>query len=385
MRIGLLLPSVYMGIKYENKIFAPKELFISLANGLVDRGHEVFVYSSPGTRTNAKLITGESDLINHDFTSPKFRGLDRLAKQKNAHTATKIEYEIHLSAKTYLHDKEKKLEIMHSYLDFVAHYVNRLVDIPTVYTLHDPRPRREHLEYWRFRHFKNDNYIFISHSQVKNFKGLVRTAGVVYHGIKVNKFPFLQKEGEYLAFLGRYIEAKGITDGIAAARRSNILLKMIGEDAYRALPYYQNRILPHLKKGVVEDETFFGKSDRGPFLKNAKALLFPIQWEEPFGMVMIEAMACGTPVIAYNRGSVSEIVRDGLTGFIIDQDDKDRPGKGKWVIKKQGVAGLVEAINRIGEIDRENCRKHIEENFTVEKMVEGYEEVYKRVLEGNRK
>ncbi|MDO8460872.1 MAG: glycosyltransferase family 4 protein [bacterium] len=380
MRIGLLLPSVYMGAKYENKIFAPKELFLSLANGLVDRGHEVYAYAAPNTKTKAHLITGEEELIEHDFISPKFRGLDRLAKLKNAHTATKIEYEINLTVKACLHAKEKKLDIMHSYLDFVAHYVNRLVNIPTVYTIHDPRPRREHLEYWRFRHFKNDNYIFISHSQVKNFKGLIRTAGVIYHGIKVNKFPFSGQPGEYLAFLGRYIEAKGIIDAIAATKRSNSLLKMIGEDAYRALPYYKNRILPHLKKGVVEDETFFGKSDRGPFLKNAKALLFPIQWEEPFGMVMIEAMACGTPVIAYNRGSVAEIIKDGLTGFIIDQDEKDRPGKGKWVIKKQGVAGLVEAINRIGEIDRNNCRKHIEENFSIEKMVKGYEEVYTKVI-----
>ncbi len=380
MKIGLLLPSIYMGLKYENKIFAPKELFIRLANGLVNRGHEVFVYSAPGTRTNAKLITGESNLINHDFTSPKFRGLDRLEKQKSARIATKIEYEIDLTTRAYLHAIEKKLDIVHSYLDFVAHYVNRLVDIPTVYTLHDPCPRREHLEYWRFRHFKNDNYVFISKSQVKNFRGLLNPVGIVYHGININKFPFESKEGSYLAFLGRYIEEKGITDGIHAAIKSKIALKMIGDDAYRALPYFKNKILPHLKKGVVEDETFFGKSNRGPFLKHAKALLFPIKWEEPFGMVMIETMACGTPVIAYNRGSVSEIVRDGLTGFIIDPDDKERPGKGSWIIKKQGVDGLLEAIQRIGEINRSSCRKHVEENFSIEKMVEGYEEVYSKII-----
>ncbi len=97
-------------------------------------------------------------------------------------------------------------------------------------------------------------------------------------------------------------------------------------------------------------------------------------------MVMIESMACGTPVIAYNRGSVAEIVRDGITGLIIDPDDVDRPGKGSWIIKKQGIEGLVEAINRIDDIDRNACRKHVQEDFSVEKMVEGYERVYKRVL-----
>jgi len=131
---------------------------------------------------------------------------------------------------------------------------------------------------------------------------------------------------------------------------------------------------------VVEDESFFGEEDRAPFLGNAKALLFPILWEEPFGMVMIEAMACGTPVIAYNHGSVSEIVVDGLTGFIIDPDNEDRPNKGKWVIKKQGVEGLVEAIRRIGELNRNACRKHVEANFTVEMMVRGYELIYKKIL-----
>ena len=122
-------------------------------------------------------------------------------------------------------------------------------------------------------------------------------------------------------------------------------------------------------------------SDLAKFYQNACAFLFPIHWEEPFGLVMIEAMACGTPVIAYNRGSVSEIVRDGVTGFIIEEEDRGNQGnRGNWVIKKTGIEGLVEAIKRIGEIDRASCRRHVEENFTMEKMVEGYEKVYKKIL-----
>ena len=372
MRIGLLLPSIYMGQKYKNKIFAPKELFLNLADGLVKRGHEVYVYSSPDTKTKAKLITGEEELIKHDFISPKFRGLDRLSKLKNARTATKIEYEIDLTITAYLHAQEKKIEIMHSYLDFVAHYANRLISIPTVYTVHDPRPLKEHLEYWRFRHFKMDNYIFISNSQLRNFRGLVNSAGVVYHGIALEKFPF-GEGGEYLAFLGRYIKEKGVIEAITAAKTSGLPLKMVGEDAYRALSYYQTKVLPHLKKGVVEDETFFGEGDRGVFLRNAKALIFPILWEEPFGLVMAESMSCGTPVIAFDRGSVSEVVRDGVTGFIVP--------------KKEGVLGLVRAIKRIQSLSpheyqemRLACRKHVEENFTSEKMVEGYERVYQKIL-----
>lgn len=387
MKIGLLLPSVYMGSRYKNKIFAPKELFLNLADGLVDRGHDVYVYASPDTKTKAHLVAGQADLIKQDFISPKFRGLDRISKLKNAHLATRFEYEIDLSVKAYLHAKENKIDIMHSYHDFMAHYVSKLVSIKTIYTIHDPKPLRGHMEHWRFKHFRDDNYLFISKSQLRNFKGMVRSIGVIYHGVNTEKFKFGEDGGEYLAFLGRYIKEKGVLEAIAAAKKSGSPLKMIGDSAYRALPYYQNKIKPELKKGFIEDESFFGEGDRYVFLRNAKALLLPILWEEPFGMVIIEAMACGTPVVAYNRGSVSEIVKDGLTGFIIDPDNEDRPGKGSWVIKKKGVEGLVEAIRRINSLSeeerrrmRKNCRRRVEENFTVEKMVENYERLYSNLL-----
>ncbi len=389
MKIGMLLPSVYMGRKYKNKIFAPKELFLNLADGLVDKGHEVYVYASPDTETKARLVAGEEGLINKDFISPKFRGLDQITKKKSAHVVTRVEYEIDLTVKAYLHAKSQKVEIMHSYHNdaFIAHYINRIVKFPTAYTIHDPRPLREHIEYWRFNHFKNNDYIFISQSQFRNFRGMLQSAGIIYHGVNTEKFAFEKNGGENLAFLGRYIQEKGVADAITAAKKSGHLLKMVGDDAYRVLPYYQKKILPYLKKGVIEDESFFGEGDRSKFLRDAKALLFPIQWEEPFGMVMIEAMSCGTPVIAFNRGSVSEIVKDDVTGFIVDQDNENRPNKGKWIIKKTGKEGLVEAINRIYNMNKEeyekmraNCRAHVEEKFTVQNMVDGYEEVYNKIL-----
>ncbi len=382
MKIGMLLPSVYMGSKYKNKIFAPKQLFLSLADGLVARGHTVYVYAAPGTKTKAHLVEGHREFIEKDLISPKFRGLDQITKLKNARIATKTEYEIDLSMKAYTHGREKKLDIMHSYHDFMAHYINRLADLPTVYTIHDPLPLRKHLEYWRFKHFRDDNYIFVSKSQLKNFSGLVKSVGVICHGVDTEKFSFREGDGEYLAFIGRYIKEKGVAEAITASRKAGVTLRMVGDDAYRKLAYYQAKVRPYLEKGIIEDETFLGEADRSSFLRNAKALLFPILWEEPFGMVIIESMSCGTPVIAYNRGSVSEIVRDGLTGFIVDPDGEERPGKGNWVIKKQGIDGLVEAVKRIGEIDRVACRRHIEQNFTVERMVENYERVYYKIIKG---
>lgn len=388
MKIGLLLPSVYMGSKYKNKIFAPRELFINLANGLVEKGHEVYVYSSGDTKTKAALIAGDNILVKKDLISPKFRGLDQVTKKKSAHVVTRTEYETDLTVKAYIHARKNKLKIMHTYHNdaFIGHYINRILKFPTIYTIHDPRPLREHIEYWRFNNFKNDNYIFISQSQLRDYKKMLHSVGVVYHGVNIKKFAYEKGEEGYLALLGRYIKEKGVYEAIFASKKANKPLKMVGDDAYRVLPYFQEKIKPYLKKDVIEDKTFFGEDDRSRFLGSAKALLFPILWEEPFGMVMIEAMACGTPVIAYNRGSVSEIIKDGLTGFIIDQKEHKRPNRGRWVIKKMGIEGLVEAIKRIYDMDdgeyqkiRENCRKHVEENFTIEKMVDGYEKVYKKI------
>ena len=378
-----------MGSKYKNKIFAPKELFINLANGLVDKGHEVYVYVSSNTKTKARLIPGEDRFIDKDFISPKYRGLDRLNKLKNAHVATRTEYEIDLSVKAYLHASEKKIDIMHSYHSdaFMAHYVNKLAPIKTVYTVHNPKPLREHLEYWRLKNFNKDNYIFISKSQLNKFNDMVKSVGIVYHGVDIVKFQFDKKGGDYLAFLGRYIKEKGVYEAIYAAKKTGRSLKMVGDDAYRVLPYYQNNILPYLKKGSIEDESFLGEGDRSGFLRGAKALLFPILWDEPFGMVMIEAMSSGTPVIAFNKGSVSEVILDGVTGFIIEPDNIGKTNN--WIIKKTGRDGLVEAINRIYSMNdaeymkmRDQARKHIEDNFTVEEMVDNYEKLYEQILTG---
>ncbi|MCK4891296.1 MAG: glycosyltransferase, partial [Candidatus Pacebacteria bacterium] len=127
--------------------------------------------------------------------------------------------------------------------------------------------------------------------------------------------------------------------------------------------FYDKKVKPFLKKSEIEDIGFLDRKKLSSFLGRAKALLFPINWEEPFGLVMIEAMACGTPVIAFNRGSVSEVIKHGKTGFVVENESE-----------------MIEAIKNIDKINREDCRKHVEENFTIKTMVGGYEEVYRKVL-----
>jgi glycosyltransferase involved in cell wall biosynthesis len=182
-------------------------------------------------------------------------------------------------------------------------------------------------------------------------------------------------------FLGRLVPEKGLHNALKATELSQkkLVVSVNLPEEFGMNLYYDG-----LKKDLENDRTtvlpVVNKEKRLALYGQAEALLFPIEWEEPFGIVLIEAMACGTPVIAFNRGSVPEIIRDGVTGFIIDPDGIDRPGKGSWIIKNQGISGLAEAIGRIGELSRMSCRYHVEEKFSKKNMVRGYEQVYANLI-----
>lgn len=370
-------------------IFAPRELSISLANGLVKKGHEVYFFTAPDVKTQAHLVGGDKELLEDSLIEEKLKDhSDDRFKWASFYTQ-KRNFEIDLTSKCYKMAQAGKLDIVHSYHETFAHFFDDFTNFPTVYTLHDPFPKNtKSLTYWLLKKFSHHNYVSISNA-FKRFDTLgLNFVDTVYHGFTISGPS--STIGSYLAFIGRMAKEKGIEFAVDAAKQSGLPLKIatsMDKDLYSS--YFKEVVQPRVNtfgklsvnKKLISFLDFLPERDRFEFLGNALCLLFPIQWEEPFGMVMIEAMACGTPVVAYNRGSVSEIVRDGLTGFIVDPDNEERPGKGTWAIKKQGVEGLVEAIKRIGEIDRSTCQKHIKENFSVEKMVEGYERVYKKVID----
>lgn len=381
MKIGLLLPSILMSEKYNNRIFAPKDLFLSLSDGLVKKGHEVFVYSAEGTKTSAKLILGDKHLEFDSLRSVKDVAAN--LQEEMSFIRTSYEYELELTGRAVFHANKNNLDVLHSYMGYLTNYFVSQSNVPVVFTLHDPVFPVNTLEYLRFILFPNHNYIAISRSQKRNYEEALKINPVatVYHGLEIQDFTFSEKQGDYLSFVGRYLPEKGVDDAIKASLALKMQLKMASSSNYKDTEYYREKIKPYLNPAGIEEVPFISTNkEKSEFYKVSKALLFPIKWEEPFGMVMIEAMSCGTPVIAYNRGSVSEIVRDGVTGFVIDQDDEDRLGKGSWVIKKKGVEGLVEAAQRIGEINRNACRRHVEDNFSVEKNVESYEKVYQTIL-----
>lgn len=391
MRIGLISPSIYMSpTLFGDMIFAPRDLSVTLADGLVDKGHEVYFFTAPDIKTKATLIGGDEGLLKNSLIKEKAQGQSGGERFRWASFYTlKRSYEMDLTEQCYKMALDGKLDVVHSYHDTLAHFFNDLTQFSTVYTLHDPLPSNEDgLTYWLLDKFKQQNYVSISKAFQRFGNFNINFIDTVYHGINTSEYQFFPNKGGNLAFIGRMRKEKGVEVAIdvANAVKKKIKIATSPEAEYVNLPYYKDVINPRITSEVIFTG-FLDPKSKHEFLGNALCLLFPIQWEEPFGMVLIEAMACGTPVVAYNRGSVSEIVKDGLTGFIIDPDNEDRPGKGSWIIKKQGADGLIEAVQRINSLSeeehlrmRKNCRKHIEDNFTVGKTVEGYEQVYKKVI-----
>lgn len=383
MRIGILLPSIFASKKYgEGRIFAPGDLAISLADELVKRGHDVYLYTSRDVQTQAHVIPGNPYLTDQEPTYFQFRYRDALEQKYSTAEIVKRDFEYELTKQAYKDARNGKLDIIHSYHDFGAHYFNEITGFPTVYTLHDPMPQSEHtIEYHRFKQFGHHQYISISNAQRKSVVPL-NFVQTIYHGIHLDRFVSSEVPGEYLMYFGRVMEDKGPDVAIDVAKQLGIPIKIATSAirANRSASYYDTKIAPQIDGTMVSEIGFLTGKAMSDFIGHAKAFLFPLHWDEPFGMVMIESMACGTPVVAYNHGSVPEIVQDGVTGFIVDEDDSDRPGKGSWVIKTQGIAGLKEAVGRLGELSRAACRRRVEESFTVEHMAEQHEEVYKKIL-----
>ncbi len=374
MRVALYISPAHTVPPETNSILAPWWLVRDIADGLVYRGHDVTLFGARGSKTKARLI---------DIGLEPF---DNLRNQLSASQFNRIAYfrEEQLASHMYRLSQKGSFDIIG-----VHHPVDRLLPLaalsscPTVNTLHDPINEILLNFYSAYKHINTIRYVSISNAQRANTD--LPFAGTVYNGLRLGEYMFSKIGQGYLLAVGRIRKEKGFTDAIAVAKQLAVTLVISGEyfPQYPDIAaYWEEGVKPHIDGERVIYKGPMPRDEIMALYQKATALLFPIHWEEPFGLVMIEAMACGTPVVAYNRGSVSEIVKDGVTGFIVEPDLGNLSNLGNLTIKKTGIAGLVEAVKRIGEIDRAACRRHVEEHFTVEKMVEGYENVYKKILGG---
>lgn len=344
------------------KKYGGVELVIyNIVQELVRKGHQVYLIASGDSQTKAKLLpvfpktlrtyTEAQDMKTRD--SLKFIGVGKV-----------LEYLKNIDA-----------DIIHNHLGWRLLPFSQIIKMPIITTLHGPL----HIDYQKlvYGKFKKNKYISISKNQKESFPSL-NYIGTVYNGIDLKKFQFSVKAKDYLAFLGRMSPEKGPVEAIKSAKRSGFKLKMAAKIDVVDKDFFKIKVSPLINHKQIDFLGEVNHKRKAELLKNAKALLCPIQWREPFGLFFIEAMACGTPVIAFNRGSVPEIIKDGETGFIVAPFNKKA---------KPNIEGFVKAIKKIYQMPeteykkmRYNCRKHVEKNFSLEKMTSEYEKIYYRIL-----
>jgi len=347
-----------------------------LTEGLVKRGHDVTLFTTGDSKTSAH---------------PAFFYQERLL-HKN------IPWNNYLYPLTHFlwaYDEIRKrgnFDIIHGHLSLASDFLSLAFAsgqiVPSIFTLHFPLPleKRNKDRKILFEYLKNMNFVSISNSQRKL---PLRFTGTVYHGITVDEFPFNQESSnDSIVWIGRIVPEKGLEDAVEVAKRLGrklVLGARVDKESESNLNYYKTQIEHKLQQTPVVNHGEITREKRNELLTSGRCFIFPIKWEEPFGLVMIEAMACGTPVIAYARGSTPEVIKDGETGFLVNSSDEDI--RGDFVIKKIGIEGLKEAVQRIYDMPeneykkmRKNCRTHVEQHFTAEKMVENYENLYKQLI-----
>jgi len=311
-----------------------------LTEELVARGHQVTLFASGDSRTKAKLV------------APAPRAL-RLDGQERDDLA----FHILELARVFEHPRE--FDIIHCHVGHLSFPFARLSGASTLHTLHGRLDLPD--TYPVFRHFRDQPLVSISHAQRYPFKGLgVNWAGTVYHGLPLEHYPYSPRGGPYLAFLGRISPEKRPDLAIELAKRLGIPLKMAAKVDPVDRAYFEREIEPLLDHPLIDFIGEIDEQDKPAFLGGARALLFPIDWPEPFGLVVIEALACGTPVIARRCGSVPELVLHEQTGFIGDT-----------------LEDMEQAVKALDRIERAECRRDVEARFSVARMVDGYEAIYR--------
>ncbi len=323
------------------KLYGGTERVVSiLTEGLVRNGHDVTLYASGDSETSARLI-------------PVCREALRLNDIKDPCAD-------HLLQLSMVYDHADEFNLIHSHVDYFTFPFAQKSATPTVTTLHGrlDTPELQGIH----RYYKSHPLISISHTQRIPFP-FANWVGTVHHGLPIERYLFYPKPGKYLAFLGRIAPEKRPDIAIAIAQKTGIPLKIAAKVSAQDRDYFETVIRPLLNPPWVEFIGEIAEHEKNAFLGEALALLFPIDWPEPFGLVMIESLACGTPVIARPCGSVNELLSPGKTGFIHSE-----------------LEDLVQAVERIGEVSRKGCREYFESAFSAETMVSRYERIYEDLL-----
>lgn len=329
----------------------------NLTEELVQRGHNVTLAASQDSITSAKLYPLVKKALRAKLDS---ENEDNKLKLREAFKYIAVARALRVAV-------QKRYDIIHNHIGWRIMPFSFLLNIPMVTTLHGPLT--DYVQKTIYSQFKKANLISISKSQREPAPDLNYVA-TVYNGIAIEKFPFNPKPQDYAAFLGRVSPEKGIHFAIQAARRAKIKLLIGAKIDVVDQEFYQKEIRPQIDGKQIQYLGELNHEQKVRLLKNARVVINPINWQEPFGLVMAEAMACGTPVIATRRASAPEIVLEGKNGFLVDPQNP--------------VPEIVASLKKISQIKREDCRRRVEQKFTTEQMVAGYEKAYQKVIRGIR-
>jgi glycosyltransferase involved in cell wall biosynthesis len=319
------------------------ELVVSLlTDRLVDRGHDVTLFASGGSRTKARLVT---PLL--DPPDPALLG--------------NLWFDTFHVASAYLEIADE-FDVVHDHSGIVGPTLGALRHgrPPVVHTLHGPwtePSRRLYRLLDRYVHL-----VAISAAQ-RDDNPDIRYAGVVHNGIDLDQYPLVEKKDDFLVYIGRANPDKGPTLAIEVARRAGLPLAMVVKKSEPFERAYWDEIVAPMLHDEVEVYESISHARKVDLLGRARAEVFPIQWPEPFGLVMVEAMACGTPVVACPAGAAVELVDEGVTGYL-----------------RESIDGLVEAVGAVDRCSPEACRARVSKNFSADVMVTGYERIYESVV-----
>jgi glycosyltransferase involved in cell wall biosynthesis len=328
------------------KLYGGTERFVSwLTDELVRQGHFVTLFASGDSRTGARLRA----------PVPRAIRLDPDCKDP---------WPAHVLLLEDLIDSASQFDVIHFNTEHWHLPFCRRLKLPALSTMHGRLDLPELVPL--YRRFEEAPLVSISDAQRLPLS-FANWVGTVYHGLPPDSLKANEQAGSYLAFLGRISPEKGPERAIRIARRAGIPLRIAAKVDRADQEFYEAVVKPELERGGnVEFIGEISDKEKSEFLGNALALLFPIEWPEPFGLVMIESMACGTPVIAYRRGSVPEILDDGLTARLVENEDE-----------------AVEAARDIDRLDRRACRRMFERRFSVQRMAGDYVELYRGIHEVN--
>jgi glycosyltransferase involved in cell wall biosynthesis len=343
MRIAQVAP-LYESVP--PKLYGGTERVVSwLTEELVDQGHEVTLFASGDSETQARLIPA----------CPRALWRDKDCRETLPH---------HVRLMELVFDDVSRFDVIHFHCDYLHFPLLRRHACPSVTTLHG----RLHIPDLGplFAEYRDVPLVSISNDQRRPIPD-ANWQATVYHGLPRGLHTFQERSGDYLAFLGRISPEKRVDRAIQIARLAGMKLKIAAKIYPEERAYFHEIIEPllHESQSFVEFIGEVGGRAKDEFLGNAHAMLFPIDWPEPFGLVMIEALACGTPVIAWKNGSVPEIIEDGVTGFVVNS-----------------VEDAAEAVGRIAWLERSSCRKAFEDRFDAGRMARDYVDVYRRLVNG---